>query len=58
MMLPKRVEVETRITTTVPITSGIFNHPVVILSKEIYHGKVAVCVVGLRISVVTACVSV
>ncbi|CZR44849.1 uncharacterized protein FPRO_14601 [Fusarium proliferatum ET1] len=45
MMLPKRVEVETRITTTVPITSGIFNHPVVILSKEIYHGKVAVCVV-------------
>ncbi|CVK96032.1 uncharacterized protein FMAN_13949 [Fusarium mangiferae] len=57
MMLPKRVEVEARITTTVPITSGIFNHPVVILSKEIYHGKVAVCVVGLRISVVTACVT-
>ncbi|KAH7153863.1 hypothetical protein DER46DRAFT_389504 [Fusarium sp. MPI-SDFR-AT-0072] len=45
MMLPKRAEVEARITTTLPITSGIFNHPVVILSKEIYHGKVAVFVV-------------
>ncbi|RBR19403.1 hypothetical protein FVER53590_29378 [Fusarium verticillioides] len=45
MMLPNRAEVEARITTTVPITSGIFNHPVVILSKEIYHGKVAVFVV-------------
>ncbi|KAF5602510.1 hypothetical protein FPCIR_1851 [Fusarium pseudocircinatum] len=28
-----------------PIASGIFNHPVVILSKETYHGKVAVLVV-------------
>ncbi|KAF4499941.1 hypothetical protein FAGAP_3942 [Fusarium agapanthi] len=45
MMLPNRAEVEARITTTLPITSGIFNHPVVILSKEIHHGKVAVFIV-------------
>ncbi|KAF5707420.1 hypothetical protein FMUND_11091 [Fusarium mundagurra] len=44
-MLPNRAEVEARIITTVPIASGIFNHPVVILSKEVYHGKVAVFVV-------------
>jgi hypothetical protein len=58
MMLPKRAEVEARMTTTFPITSGIFNHPVVILSKEIYHGKVAVFVVSLWISYATACLGV
>ncbi|KAF5672099.1 hypothetical protein FCIRC_8517 [Fusarium circinatum] len=45
MMLPNRAEVEARITKTLPIASGTFNHPVVILSREIHHGKVAVFIV-------------
>ncbi|KAG7429229.1 hypothetical protein Forpi1262_v009392 [Fusarium oxysporum f. sp. raphani] len=45
MMLPKKAEVEERITETLTIESGIFNHPVVILSKEIYLGKVAIFIV-------------
>ncbi|KAF5964972.1 hypothetical protein FBULB1_12479 [Fusarium bulbicola] len=45
MMLPNRAEAEARVTTTLSIASGTFNHPVVILSKEIHHGKVAVFIV-------------
>jgi hypothetical protein len=45
MMLPKKAEIEERITNTLTIENGIFNHPVVILSKEVYLGKVAIFVV-------------
>jgi hypothetical protein len=47
MMLPKKSEIEARLTTSLPIESGVFNHPVVILSKQVYNGKVAVFVVSL-----------
>jgi hypothetical protein len=46
MMLPKKAEIEETITATLTIESGIFNHPVVILSKKSYQGKVAVFVVS------------
>jgi hypothetical protein len=45
MMLPRKAEIEESITNTLTIENGIFNHPVVILSKEIYLGKVAIFVV-------------
>ena len=46
MMLPKKAEIEESITETLSIENGIFNHPVVILSKEIHRGKVAIFVVS------------
>lgn len=46
MMLPKKAEIGESITETLSIENGIFNHPVVILSKEIYRGKVAIFVVS------------
>ncbi|RFN41757.1 glycosyl hydrolase [Fusarium flagelliforme] len=45
MILPKKTEIEESITETLSIENGIFNHPVVILSREIYRGKVAIFVV-------------
>lgn len=45
-MLPKKADVEDRIPATLAIDSGIFNHPVVVLSKKVYQGKVAVYVVS------------
>ena len=46
MMLPKKEEVGERIPAAPAIESGIFNHPVVVLSREIHLGKVAVSVVS------------
>lgn len=46
LMLPKKTDVEDRIPATLAIDSGIFNHPVVVLSKKVYQRKVAVYVVS------------
>jgi hypothetical protein len=42
MMLPKLSEIDASFTTSLPTGSGIFNHPVIILSQQLYKGKVAV----------------
>jgi hypothetical protein len=42
MMLPKLSEIDPSYTTSLPTGSGIFNHPVIILSQQVYKGKVAV----------------
>lgn len=42
MMLPKLSEIDASYTTSLPVGTGIFNHPVIILSKQLYDGKVAV----------------
>ncbi|KAH6964881.1 hypothetical protein EDB82DRAFT_511172 [Fusarium venenatum] len=44
MMLPKLSEIDASYTTSLPVGTGIYNHPVIILSKQRYHGKVAVFV--------------
>jgi hypothetical protein len=46
MMLPRKEEVEERIPATQAIETGIFNHPVVVLSRQVRHGNVAVFVVS------------
>lgn len=55
MMLPRREVVETGVPATLAIESGIFNHPVVVLSREVYLGKVAVFVVSSPAFCATSC---
>lgn len=45
MMLPKREDIADSIPADPPIDNGIFNHPVIVLSKKESQGKVAVFVV-------------
>lgn len=47
MMLPRREEVKERILAAPAIDYGIFNHPVIVISRNRYQGKVAVFVVSL-----------
>lgn len=46
MMLPRKEEVADRIPPTQDIEAGIFNHPVIVLSRQVRHGNVAVFVVS------------
>jgi hypothetical protein len=46
MMLPPRSNVQNQIPPTIRIDDGIFNHPVIILSKNPIHNLVAVLIVS------------
>lgn len=46
MMLPKKEEAAIIDPAVTAIQSGVFNHPVVVLSKQVHQGKVAVFIVS------------
>lgn len=48
MMLPREEEIAESFASTQDIETGIFNHPVVVISRQVHQGNVAVLVVSSR----------
>jgi hypothetical protein len=54
-MLPRLLEINASFKTNLPVRSGIFNHPIIILSKQTYNGKLAVLIISLATYYPTSC---
>ncbi|CAH0023665.1 unnamed protein product [Clonostachys rhizophaga] len=55
MMLPREEEIEESIPAMQAIEPGIFNHPVVVLSRQVHQGNVAVLLVSSPLQLPRSC---